>query len=134
MGRQWASGSGRGASGGFAKNGRCGISPGDRRLTDSQPGFARAVPFFYFNMLKYAKPIWHSMYEQDEMWGKSLSKPLGWWLSTRLLRRVLRAEQPDVVIATHAYCLSALAYAKKRRTSRFGWSVCRLIFTLTAFG
>ncbi|MED1643789.1 glycosyltransferase [Brevibacillus agri] len=88
-------------------------------LQTASPGLRVLSRFFYFNMLKYAKPIWHSMYEQDEMWGKSLSKPLGWWLSTRLLRRVLRAEQPDVVIATHAYCLSALAYAKKKADKPF---------------
>ncbi|MGN7471557.1 MGDG synthase family glycosyltransferase [Brevibacillus sp. SAFN-007a] len=83
-------------------------------LQTASPGLRVLSRFFYFNMLKYAKPVWQRMYEQDEVWGKSLSKPLGWWLAARLLRRVLLAEQPDVVIATHAYCLSALAYAKQK--------------------
>ncbi|TGU82365.1 glycosyl transferase, partial [Mesorhizobium sp. M00.F.Ca.ET.186.01.1.1] len=66
-------------------------------LQTASPGLRVLSRFFYLNMLRYAKPVWHKMYEQDEMWGRSLSKPLGWWLSTRLLQRVLRTEQPDVV-------------------------------------
>lgn len=88
-------------------------------LQMASPGLRVLSRFFYLNMLRYAKPVWHKMYEQDEMWGRSLSKPLGWWLSTRLLQRVLRAEQPDVVVATHAYCLSALAYAKQKADKPF---------------
>lgn len=88
-------------------------------LQTASPSLRVLSRFFYVNMLKYARPVWHSMYEQDEMWGKALSRPLGRWLSARLLRRVLQAEQPDVVIVTHAYCLSALAFAKKQMDKPF---------------
>ncbi|MFS0558459.1 MGDG synthase family glycosyltransferase [Brevibacillus sp. 179-C9.3 HS] len=83
-------------------------------LKTASPSLRVLSHFFYRNMLRYGQPVWQRIYEQEERLAGTLSKPLGWWLSARLTHQLLREEQPDVVIATHAYCLSALAEAKRK--------------------
>jgi processive 1,2-diacylglycerol beta-glucosyltransferase len=74
---------------------------------------------FYLNSLRYCPSLWQRLYNQERWWGDALKKPLGKLLATRLSRSILEREQPDVVVATHAYCLSALAEAKRTATKPF---------------
>lgn len=83
-------------------------------LETASPVLRELSRFFYVNMLRYGQPVWQRIYEQERVWGAALKKPVGWWLSGRLTEAILNEEKPDVVIATHAYCLSALAEAKQR--------------------
>lgn len=88
-------------------------------LETASPVLRELSRFFYESMLRYARPVWQRIYEQERVWGTVLKKPVGWWLSRRLTDSLLRKEQPDVVVATHAYCLSALAEAKQRMDKPF---------------
>ncbi|MGG1659307.1 MGDG synthase family glycosyltransferase [Brevibacillus sp. NRS-1366] len=88
-------------------------------LMTASPALRELSRFFYASMLRYAQPFWQRVYEQDQLWGRALKKPLGWWLSQRLMDSLLVEEKPDVVIATHAYCLSALALAKQKLDKPF---------------
>lgn len=88
-------------------------------LMTASPALRELSRFFYANMLRYAQPFWQRIYERDQLWGTTLKKPLGWWLSKRLMDSLLVEERPDVVIATHAYCLSALALAKQKMDKPF---------------
>jgi len=67
----------------------------------------------YFTSLRYFPSAWQWLYSRDKTWNTALKKPLGKILGKRLLEKVLEKEAADAVIATHAYCLSALAEAKK---------------------
>lgn len=82
-------------------------------LETASPALRELSRFFYVNMLRYGQPVWQRIYEQEHVWGTALKRPVGWWLSERLAT-VLNEEKPDIVIATHAYCLSALAEAKQK--------------------
>jgi processive 1,2-diacylglycerol beta-glucosyltransferase len=53
------------------------------------------------------------------MWSRTLTKPLGKVLGKRLLEQVIEQERPDTVVATHAYCLPALAEAKRQASKPF---------------
>lgn len=88
-------------------------------LETASPTLRELSRFFYLGMLRYAPPLWQRIYEQEKIWSSTLRKPLGWWLSLRLTQELLLDEQPDVVIATHAYCLSALAQAKRKLDKPF---------------
>jgi len=83
-------------------------------LDQTSPSLREISRIFYLNSLRYCPGLWQRMHEQHRMWSGLLKKPLGKWLSTRLIRMVLEQEKPDVVVATHAYCLSALAEAKRK--------------------
>jgi processive 1,2-diacylglycerol beta-glucosyltransferase len=83
-------------------------------LETASPALRELSRLFYLNMLRYGQPIWQQIYNQEHLFGAALERPLGWWLSMRLTNALLREEEPDVVVATHAYCLSALAEAKQR--------------------
>lgn len=88
-------------------------------LETASPALRELSRFFYLGMLRLAPPLWQRIYEREQLWSTSLQKPLAWWLSRKLTRELLKKEQPDVVIATHAYCLSALARAKREMDAPF---------------
>ncbi|MFD2369317.1 glycosyltransferase [Brevibacillus sp. GCM10020057] len=88
-------------------------------LETASPALLELSRFFYAAMLRYAPLLWQRIYEREKMWSKALKKPLGWWLSQRLAQQVLEREQPDVVVATHACCLAALARAKRSAARPF---------------
>jgi len=88
-------------------------------LETASPALRELSCFFYRNMLRYGQPLWQRMYEQERLWDNALKKPVGKWLSKRLKHTILNVEKPDVVIATHAYCLSALAEVKRKREQPF---------------
>jgi processive 1,2-diacylglycerol beta-glucosyltransferase len=82
-------------------------------LDQTSPSLREISRLFYVNSLRYCPGLWQRLYERDQLWSGMLKKPLGKWLSTRLIQNVLEQEKPDVVVATHAYCLTALAEAKQ---------------------
>ncbi|WP_312116743.1 MGDG synthase family glycosyltransferase [Brevibacillus reuszeri] len=88
-------------------------------LNTASPALRELSRFFYLSMLRYGKPFWQRIYDQEHLWGAMLKEPLGWWLSQRLMDTLLQEEKPDVVIATHAYCLSALARSKQKLARPF---------------
>lgn len=67
----------------------------------------------YQTSLRYAPHVWEKLYSKENMWGRALKRPLGKVLAKRMVTRIINQFQPDTVVATHAYCLSALAEAKK---------------------
>ena len=88
-------------------------------LQTACPALGGLSRFFYGNMLRYGQPLWQRLYAQEKMWSAILKKPLAAWLSGRFIEAVLASEKPEVVVATHAYCLSALAVAKQRMGEAF---------------
>jgi processive 1,2-diacylglycerol beta-glucosyltransferase len=88
-------------------------------LQTASPALRELSRFFYGQMLRYSPMLWQRLYDREQMWGTALAKPMGAFLARRLLRELLEREQPDVVAATHAYCLSALAHAKQKAGKRF---------------
>ena len=88
-------------------------------LQTTSPALRELSRFFYGSMLRYGQPLWQYIYTKEKMWSGMLKKPLGTWLSRRFIDAVLAEEKPDVVAATHAYCLSALAVAKQRMGQSF---------------
>lgn len=88
-------------------------------LETASPALRELSRLFYMGMLRHAPLLWQRLYEGERLWGATLKRPLAWWLSQTLTEQLLRVEQPDVVVATHAYCLSALAMAKKKMDKPF---------------
>jgi processive 1,2-diacylglycerol beta-glucosyltransferase len=88
-------------------------------LQTASPALRELSRIFYANMLRYGQPVWQRIYEQDKLWSTTLKKPVGKWLSNRLIDSLLQHEKPEVVVATHAYCLSALAEAKRKMGQGF---------------
>jgi processive 1,2-diacylglycerol beta-glucosyltransferase len=82
-------------------------------LEQTSPSLRELSRLFYLNSLHYCPGLWQRVYDRERLFGDMLKKPLGKWLSRRLIERVLEKDEPDVVVATHAYCLSALAEAKR---------------------
>lgn len=85
------------------------ISPLLRRLSRAS----------YMGALRFIPEAWDRVYAKDRLWSHVLKKPLGVLLARRMLERVIEQLRPDTVVATHAYCLSALAEAKKRASHPF---------------
>ncbi|WP_139491320.1 MGDG synthase family glycosyltransferase [Brevibacillus dissolubilis] len=73
----------------------------------------------YMSSLRYAPGLWNWLYKRDKTWNRALKRPLGKVLGRKLSRRVIEQEQPDTVVCTHAYCLSALVEAKRRAATPF---------------
>lgn len=88
-------------------------------LQAASPALRELSRFFYGQMLRYSPTLWQRLYDREQMWGTALAKPIGAFLARRLIRDLLEREQPDVVAATHAYCLPALAHARKKAGKRF---------------
>jgi len=79
----------------------------------------------YMGSLRYFPKAWDRVYARNHLWSATLKKPLGVILGRRMVKRVINPYQPDIVVATHAYCLSALAEAKKHARLPFSLvSVC----------
>lgn len=89
-------------------------------------GLKMASPFLesvsdwtYRNSLRYVPFLWQRVYEGERFWSNTVRKPLSALLSHNLLHRLIEREQPDVIVATHAYCLSALGRARQRASKPF---------------
>lgn len=82
-------------------------------LREISPLLQKISNHTYHSSLRYAPGLWEKVYGQEKLWGKTLKKPLGKLLAKRILKQVINEYQPDCVVATHAYCLSALCQAKK---------------------
>ncbi|CAM5785284.1 MULTISPECIES: MGDG synthase family glycosyltransferase [Brevibacillus] len=83
-------------------------------LQTASPALREISRFFYLHMLRYNPGLWQKMHRNDKKWAAVLNKPLAVWLSRRMVRELIDRERPDVVVATHAYCFSALAEAKRK--------------------
>jgi processive 1,2-diacylglycerol beta-glucosyltransferase len=94
-------------------------------LNSVSPLLLRLSRASYFGSLRYFPEIWQRVYERDLLWSSALKKPLSIVLGRRMLQKVIAQTGPDTVVATHAYCLAALAEAKKRAEKPFTLiSVC----------
>ncbi|WP_164553300.1 MGDG synthase family glycosyltransferase [Brevibacillus marinus] len=87
----------------------------------------------YSYSLNRAPQLWQRIYEREKQWGRVLQRPLAAVLGERLLRQLIEPEAPTAVIATHAYCLSALAWAKRRAGKPFQLAVALTDFQLNSF-
>ncbi|MFM1653942.1 MGDG synthase family glycosyltransferase [Brevibacillus sp. B_LB10_24] len=88
-------------------------------------GLATASPLLrslsritYYNSLRNTPSLWQRIYDNSNALALLLQKPLAVSLSKRLYDKLIRTG-PDVVIATHAYCLPALAEAKRKLAKPF---------------
>ncbi|NGQ95303.1 glycosyl transferase [Brevibacillus sp. SYP-B805] len=88
-------------------------------LHTASPLLKRLSRAAYLGSLRYVPEVWHRLYERDHLWSRAFKKPLGMVLGKRLLQNVIEQTAPEVVVATHAYCLAALAEAKKRAAKPF---------------
>lgn len=88
-------------------------------LQTASPMLREVSRFFYLNILRYRPSLWQRLHERDHKWAAALKKPLGIWLSRRLITRLIEQERPDIVVATHAYCFAALAEAKRKASKPF---------------
>lgn len=74
----------------------------------------------YYSSLAYFPALWDHLYNREpSVISKTVQKPLAKALGKRLLERVIEQQKPDIVVSTHAYCLSALAEAKKKASKPF---------------
>lgn len=74
----------------------------------------------YYSSLAHFPGMWDHLYNRDvSAVSRVLQKPLAKLLGKRLLERVIEQQKPDVIVSTHAYCLSALAEAKKKASRPF---------------
>ncbi|UFJ41618.1 glycosyltransferase [Brevibacillus humidisoli] len=103
-------------------------------------GLAAASPLLrqishkaYHFSLTRAPRLWQRIYEREKHWKRMLHRPLAAVLGERLLRQVIEPEAPEVVIATHAYCLPALAWAKRRTSKPFQLGIAQTDFQLNSF-
>lgn len=82
----------------------------------------KAIRHTYLQTLRYAPALWGKAYAQ-ETWLRSLFQaPLGRMIAGFLRDEVMRAK-PDVVVCTHAFCLSAIAYLKEYYDFRLGAAI-----------
>ncbi|MEJ8546822.1 MGDG synthase family glycosyltransferase [Brevibacillus borstelensis] len=88
-------------------------------LKTASPALREISRFFYLQMLRYNPGLWQKMHDNDKKWAALLKKPLAVWLSKRIIRELIDRERPDIVVATHAYCFSALAEAKRKGPKKF---------------
>lgn len=99
------------------------ISPFLRKLSDKAYAFS----------LSCAPHLWQHIYEREKHWHRLLQWPLAAALGERLLNWVIEREAPTAVIATHAYCLPALAWAKRRAAKPFQLGVVLTDYQLNSF-
>ncbi|SDW09614.1 processive 1,2-diacylglycerol beta-glucosyltransferase [Marininema mesophilum] len=84
----------------------CGLPQYSRQLE----GVVRKV---YLNTLQYAPQLWGAAYKREEAISETFRSGVGKVLATKL-RRFLDPLNPEVVICTHAFCLSAAGYVKEQ--------------------
>lgn len=83
----------------------------------------------YYTSLACFPAFWDKLYNRDAAKiSQKLQKPLAKVLGKRLLDRIIEQRKPDIVVSTHAYCLSALAEAKQKASKPF-----QMIGVLTDF-
>lgn len=81
-----------------------------------------AIRYGYTNTLRYAPILWGRAYSQEKRLGSLFQTPLGHILA-HYLQEVVRHVAPDIVVCTHAFCLSAVAKLKRRHSFRLGAAI-----------
>ncbi|WP_054949402.1 MGDG synthase family glycosyltransferase [Numidum massiliense] len=79
----------------------------------------RAIRLAYLQALRYTPKLWGKAYAQESKWSVWLQQPLG-ALFANYLHKIVCSEKPDVVVCTHAFCLSAVARLKEIFSFRLG--------------
>lgn len=103
----------------------CGMHLVSRQLEQ----LTRAV---YLNTLQYAPALWGAAYSREGEISDRFRTSLGKLLSRRL-QESLEEMQPDVVVCTHAFCLSALGVIKERMGDRFRLGAAITDFDVNGF-
>lgn len=65
----------------------------------------------YLQTLRYAPNLWGACYQRDSQFSKLFRDPMGKFVAHKL-RSIIEGIKPQVIICTHAFCLSACAYLK----------------------
>lgn len=65
----------------------------------------------YLQTLRYAPNLWGACYQRDSRFSKLFRDPMGKFVAHKL-RSIIEGFNPQVIICTHAFCLSACAYLK----------------------
>ena len=80
--------------------------------------FRYSYPLTYFYLVKVMPKIWGAIYEAtDFLWSKTFLKPIrtAWnRFQSKVLRKFVVSQNPDVIISTHFYAAEIFASAKKR--------------------
>lgn len=76
----------------------------------------------YMHTLRFAPRLWGHAYEQEKRLSTLFQTPLGNVLAY-YLQEVIKREQPDVVVCTHAFCLSAIAKLRSKYSFRLGAAI-----------
>lgn len=99
------------------------VSPALRHLSDSA----------YRLSLQRMPGVWQHIYEREKLWKRLVEPPLAVFLGDRLLKKVIEKERPDAVVATHAYCLPALEWAKRRASRPFQLGIVQTDYQVNSF-
>lgn len=86
----------------------------------------------YLNTLQYAPALWGAAYSREGEISDRFRTSLGKLLSIRL-QEWLEEMQPDVVVCTHAFCLSAMGVIKERMGDRFRLGAAITDFDVNGF-
>lgn len=86
----------------------------------------------YLNTLQYAPALWGAAYSREGEISDRFRASLGKLLSRRL-QEWLEEMQPDVVVCTHAFCLSAMGVIKERMGDRFRLGAAITDFDVNGF-
>ena len=76
----------------------------------------------YIQTLRIAPQLWGQAYNQERKWSTLFQMPLGAVIAN-YLQEAIKREDPDVVVCTHAFCLSAAAKLKKNGSYRLGAAI-----------
>lgn len=93
----------------------CGLSLVSRKLE-------RAIRHSYLHTLRLAPKLWGKAYAREHKLSQVFQIPLGQLLAHYLEERI-SCEKPDIVVCTHAFCLSALAELKAKYDFRLGAAI-----------
>lgn len=105
------------------------ICCGMHRVSRQLEQLTRAV---YLNTLQYAPALWGAAYSREGEISDRFRTSLGKILSIRL-QEWLEEMQPDVVVCTHAFCLSAMGVIKERMGDCFRLGAAITDFDVNGF-
>ncbi|PTX65017.1 processive 1,2-diacylglycerol beta-glucosyltransferase [Melghirimyces profundicolus] len=103
----------------------CGLSHFSRNLE----GLVRKV---YLNTLQYAPGLWGAAYSKEKEFSETFRSSVSRMLY-RKMEGLLNQTRPRVVVATHAFCLGAMAEAKERSGGAFRLGAAITDFDVNGF-
>lgn len=92
-----------------------GLSLVSRKLEDT-------IRQAYLHTLRYAPKLWGKAYSKEGKLSVLFQTPLGQLLA-HYLQELITEEKPDVVVCTHAFCLSAVAELKSKHDFQLGAAI-----------